>query len=243
MANITITLLTNKRIRTTIDAYDVTVAMQPGGYSVIAGEHNATEIEVRYPDAYASRKCSVYMKNAKGEYVVQDFDNPLTVKSFTLPDTMTFAGNTTLVFSATDDTSKTIWSPVIVPVVATGIDYRKLAMYSTDILDSVVETAKQAIETANATNQSVAEFSEQITKSTEEYFEKTTAEMEEFFQNTVQSAQEFYQQTAAEVERLSQDIGSKQGSVVRLNGVAIGDYEIKNVVNDGDSVNFDGGGV
>ncbi|MBQ8725536.1 MAG: hypothetical protein IJY84_00335 [Clostridia bacterium] len=161
MPNITITLLTNKRTRQTIDALDVNVVAQAGGYNVVEGENNATEIQVNYPDAYTGQRRYVYMKNAKCEYDTYEFTGSTT--SFKLPASMTYAGNTILVFYASsgsgENAVKTVWNPVIVPITATGINYAKVAMASVDVLDEYIriaseisqaETARIAAEKARA---------------------------------------------------------------------------------------------
>lgn len=155
MPNITITLLTNKRTRQTIDALDVNVVAQAGGYNVVEGENNATEIQVNYPDAYVGQRRYVYMKNAKGEYDTHEFTGDAT--KFTLPASMTYAGNTILVFYASSGSGesavKTVWNPVIVPITATGINYAKVAMASIDLLDEYIRIANEisAAETARVT--------------------------------------------------------------------------------------------
>lgn len=150
MPNIVITLLTSKRTRQIIDALDVSVVAQPGGYSVIEGEDNATEIKVVYPEAYVFGNCYVYMKNARGEHLLKMLDKAEELykseKTFTLPASMTFAGNTSLVFYAIDGDSKTVWSPVIVPIAATGVDYKKAAMASSDLLYEAVAKAQEALD-------------------------------------------------------------------------------------------------
>lgn len=166
MPNITITLLTNKRTRQTIDALDVNVVAQAGGYNVVEGENNATEIQVNYPDAYTGQRRYVYMKNAKGEYDTYEFTGSTT--SFKLPASMTYAGNTILVFYASsgsgENAVKTVWNPVIVPITATGINYAKVAMASVDVLDEYIriaseisqaETARIAAEKARASAESL----------------------------------------------------------------------------------------
>lgn len=164
MANITITLLTNKRTRQTIDALDVNVVAQAGGYNVVEGENNATEIQVNYPDAYTGQRRYVYMKNAKGEYDTHEFTDNTT--TFKLPASMTYAGNTVLVFYASsgngDDAVKTVWNPVIVPITATGINYAKVAMASVDILDEYIRMADEIdkAETARITAENERKDSE-----------------------------------------------------------------------------------
>ncbi len=104
MINIEVTLLTNKRTRQTIDALDNTVLAQAGGYTVVEGENNATKIKVNYPDKYETYSRYVYMKNAKCEYDVHNFGP--NESEFTLPASMTFRGNTVLVFYAINGDEK-----------------------------------------------------------------------------------------------------------------------------------------
>lgn len=144
MANITITLLTSKRTRQTIDALDTVIATQPGGYSVVEGESNATTIEVIYPADYAAQTCYVYMKNAKGEYAVTTFTGKSQNKTFTLPETMTLKGNTILVFYAENSTTKTVWLPVIVPITETSVNYYSPAVATEDMLRETLEAAAAA---------------------------------------------------------------------------------------------------
>lgn len=148
MANITITLLENKRSRQAVDGLDTIVAQQAGGYSVIATEDKATTLEVRYPTSYIGQTGCVYMKNARGEYATIDFPRIEQTLTFKLPATMTVAGNTFLVFQALvgtgDNAIKTVWAPVVVPVTETSIDYRKVAMASPDILAEAIAVAAAA---------------------------------------------------------------------------------------------------
>lgn len=145
MGNITVTLLTSKRTRQTINALDSVVAAQAGGYVVVEGEHRATTIVVNYPEAYAGKNCYVYMKNSKGEYDTVNLGAG-TQKSFTLPDTMTYVGNTTLVFYAADANTRTAWLPVIVPVAETGVDYHKVTTVTEDTLREILQTTSEAVE-------------------------------------------------------------------------------------------------
>lgn len=145
MANITVTLLTSKRTRQTVDALDSVVAAQAGGYVVVEGEEDSTIIEVRYPDEYKGKNCYVYMKNARGEYDTHAFTQLTSAKTFTLPGSMTYAGNTILVFYATDGKSTTAWLPVIVPVAETGVDYKRVATASEDFLKDVLKATGEAV--------------------------------------------------------------------------------------------------
>lgn len=145
MANITVTLLTSKRTRQTIDALDSVVAAQAGGYTVVEGEDNATEIVVNYPETYTSKNRYVYMKNARGEYDTKEFSTGGTQKTFTLPGSMAYRGNTILVFYATDGDSTTAWLPVIVPVAETGVDYKQVATASEDFLKEILKTTGEAV--------------------------------------------------------------------------------------------------
>ncbi len=144
MANIEVTLLTNKRTRQTIDALDNTVLAQAGGYTVVEGEDNATKIKVNYPDKYETYSRYVYMKNAKCEYDVHNFGP--NESEFTLPASMTFRGNTVLVFYAINGDEKVVWLPVIVPVAETGIDYKKVATASEEFLKEVLEASGKAVQ-------------------------------------------------------------------------------------------------
>lgn len=144
MANIEVTLLTNKRTRQTIDALDNTVLTQAGGYTVVEGEDNTTKIKVNYPEQYETYSRYVYMKNAKGEHDIYDFAPD--ENEFLLPASMTFRGNTVLVFCATAGDEKVIWLPVIVPVAETGIDYKKVATASEDFLKEVLAASGQAVQ-------------------------------------------------------------------------------------------------
>lgn len=143
MANIEVTLLLNKRTRQTIDALDNTVLAQAGGYTVVEGEDKTTKIKVNYPDKYQAYSRYVYMKNSKGEHDVITFGP--NENEFALPASMTFRGNTVLVFYATSDSEKVIWLPVIVPVAETGIDYKKVATASEEFLKEVLEASGEAV--------------------------------------------------------------------------------------------------
>lgn len=239
-----------------MDQLDVTVAAQAGGYTAIAGEDNVTEIEVNYPTAYAAQTRYVYMKNAKGEYATKQFDGGASV-TFNLPASMTFAGNTVLVFYAGDNNGKTVWSPVIVPIAATGVDYQKVAMASPDTLREVVAAAQEAINIANAATgvaqgfyddavkdvtaiKNAAEAAAERAEQSAQGVEETVAEYQA---QTSAEVKEYFDETTARIDALSEDVGEKQGTTVRKNGVAIGDYETKDVVNSGDAILFDGGGV
>lgn len=148
MANIIITLLNNKRSRQTIGGLDSSVAMQAGGYSVIENEHNATVFEVHFPTEYHGQTGSVHMKNAKGEYATHNLGAIIDTHTFSLPSAMTYAGNTLLVFEARNEvdgeTTKTVWAPIVVPVTATSVDYKKVAMASPDILAEAIAVAADA---------------------------------------------------------------------------------------------------
>lgn len=143
MANIIVTLLTNKRTRQTIEALDSVVAAQAGGYIVVEGENETTEIAVNYPEQYQAQNCYVYMKNAKGEYATLTLSSGVT-KTFTLPSSMTYRGNTFLTFYAENNGIVTAWLPVVVPVAATGVDYVKAAMASEDIIRQMLDATRQA---------------------------------------------------------------------------------------------------
>lgn len=152
MPQIIVTLLNNKRTRQVVEDLDVTVGTAPGGYVVVAGENMSTEIQVNYPEDYASLVCYVHMRNSKGEYATVNFSGTSQTKSFTLPDTMTFAGNTVLTFYAlnADTEVKTVWLPVIIPVSATGVDYHEVARCSEDVLEDAIARVAN-IESAEAT--------------------------------------------------------------------------------------------
>ena len=149
MSNIDITLLTSKRTSLSVDGLATSVVYQQGGYRVIAGEGNATTIRVHYPPTYGGQHAYVYMRNAKGEYATQDFGElDSTTKEFRLPASMTFAGNTFLVFHADDGDGdgqiKTVWERVVIPIAATGEDYQAVAMASPDILAQAIAVAAAA---------------------------------------------------------------------------------------------------
>lgn len=149
MSNIDITLLTSKRTSLSVDGLATSVVYQQGGYRVIAGEGNATTIRVHYPPTYGGQHAYVYMRNAKGEYATQDFGElDSTTKEFRLPASMTFAGNTFLVFHADDGDGdgqiKTVWERVVIPIAATGEDYQAVAMASPDVLAQAIAVAAAA---------------------------------------------------------------------------------------------------
>ncbi len=155
MANIDITLLTSKRTRISVDGLDSVVATQAGGYIVVAGESETTTFAVHFPSNFIGQTSWVYMKNSKGEYKVKHFGILQSADvTFTLPGEMTVAGNTYLVFYATygagESEIKTVWSPVVVPVASTGIDYRKVAVASPDVLEQVITEAGEAIRIAQS---------------------------------------------------------------------------------------------
>lgn len=165
MANIIITLLLTKRTRQTIENMDVQIAVS-NDYMVIAGENLTTEIKVNYPANYAALTCYVHMRNAKGEYATHTFTGTATEKTFSLPDTMTFAGNTVLTFYAWDKATntKTVWCPVIIPVTATGVNYHEVARASEDVLMEAIariegfdsaEAERRAAEAVRADNENI----------------------------------------------------------------------------------------
>lgn len=160
MANIDITLLTNKRSRQSVDGLDTIVATQQGGYSVIEGEDSSTTIRVHYPETYRGQTGYVYMKNARGEYAVEEFGAIPEYKDFTLPASMTYEGNTILVFYASTGLGgnliRTVWAPVIVPIMATSVDYSRVATADPDLLEEVIEKANQAIAKATAVEEAAA---------------------------------------------------------------------------------------
>lgn len=161
MANITVTLLTNKRTRQSIDGLDTIVAAQAGGYSVISGEDNSTTFAVHYPETFSGQTAYVYMKNAKGEYFVKQFGVLSTAaEEFTLPASMTVEGNTILVFYASTGSGvslvKTVWAPVVVPITATSVDYARVAVASPDTLAEVIATANLALTKATAVETAAA---------------------------------------------------------------------------------------
>ncbi|MBR2883097.1 MAG: hypothetical protein IKB96_12315 [Prevotella sp.] len=151
MAEIVVTLLLNKRTYQTINDLNVQVASSPD-YAVVAGENAVTQIQVNYPERYAALRCYVRMRNAKGEYATVNFTGSATAKTFTLPDTMTYAGNTVLTFYAvnTSTGATTVWVPVIIPITATGVDYHEVAKCSEDMLEQALARL-DGIETAEAT--------------------------------------------------------------------------------------------
>ena len=144
MGNITITLLTSKRTRQTIDALDSVVAAQAGGYVVVEGENDTTVIDVNYPGPYSVQTCYVYMKNARGEYETKILTQVGSKKTFTLPSSMTYKGNTYLTFYAEESGVQTVWLPVVVPVAETGVDYMKAATTSEDVIRLMLEAAQKA---------------------------------------------------------------------------------------------------
>ncbi len=155
MANIDITLLTSKRTRISVDGLDSVAATQAGGYIVVAGESEVTTFGVHFPSNYIGQTSWVYMKNSKGEYKVKHFGTLQNADvTFTLPGEMTVAGNTYLVFYATygegESAIKTVWAPIVVPVASTGIDYRKVAVASPDVLEQVITEAGEAIRIAQS---------------------------------------------------------------------------------------------
>lgn len=160
MANIDITLLTNKRSRQSVDGLDTIVATQQGGYSVVEGEGGTTSIRVHYPEFYRGQNGYVYMKNARGEYAVEEFSTIQAYHDFTLPASMTFEGNTILVFYATTGSGSnlitTVWAPVIVPILATSVDYSRVATADPDLLEDVIEKANEAITKATAVETAAA---------------------------------------------------------------------------------------
>lgn len=137
MPKIIVTLLNTRRNRVVIDSMDTTVATQPGGMVVVAGEHLATRVEVYYPEEWNGGNCYVHMKNAKGEYATARLigGNP---KYFDLPNTMTFAGNTFLTFHSEVNDTVGVWVPVVVPVTETGVDYDEVARCSMDLVQETL---------------------------------------------------------------------------------------------------------
>ena len=144
MGNITITLLTSKRTRQTIDALDSVVAAQAGGYVVVEGESDTTTIDVNYPEPYSAQTCYAYMKNARGEYETKILTQAGAKKTFTLPASMTYKGNTYLTFYAEESGVQTVWLPVVVPVAETGVDYMKAATASEDVIRQMLEATQKA---------------------------------------------------------------------------------------------------
>lgn len=158
MAEIIVTLLLNKRTYQTINDLNVEVAVS-SDYAVVAGENLVTQVQVNYPEEYAALKCYVHMRNAKGEYATVNFTGSATAKTFSIPDSMTFAGNTVMTFYALNNQTgaKAVWVPVIVPITATGVDYREVAKCSEDVLENAlakladIEAAESTRETNEAT--------------------------------------------------------------------------------------------
>lgn len=135
-AQIVITLLMTRRTRQTVQDLDVSIGVAPDGYTVVAGENLSTEVQVNYPEAYRALNCYVHMKNSRGEYSTITFVGDAAAKTFTIPSTMTLAGNTVFTFYAenTESAEKTVWVPVIIPITATGVDYAKVAQCNPDIV-------------------------------------------------------------------------------------------------------------
>ena len=163
-AQITITLLTTRRTRQTVQDLDVSIGVAPDGYTVVAGENLSTEVQVNYPEAYRALNCYVHMKNSRGEYVTITFEGDASAKTFTIPSTMTLAGNTVFTFYAenTESTEKTVWVPVIIPITATGVDYARVAQCNPDIVIEAIrrlnalddaEAARVAAEEARRANE------------------------------------------------------------------------------------------
>ena len=137
MARISIVLMPNKR---------ALVTAETAGRTVVEGEDNATEISVRYPDAYARSPLVnryVYMRNAKGEYATKELNDARAEKVFSLPASMTFAGTTTLVFYAESKTEKAVWLPIEIPIAATSVDYKEVARASPDILQEAIKATEE----------------------------------------------------------------------------------------------------
>lgn len=159
MANVDITLLTSKRTYINVEGLDTVTVAQAGGYSVIAGENNATSFVVHYPTGYAGYNAYVYMKNSAGDYKTHLFGSLVSTDvEFTLPGEMTLEGNTYLVFYASkgsgENTIKAVWTPVVVPVTKTGVDYKKAAQASPEVLEQVMQQAAEAERIATAVAQS-----------------------------------------------------------------------------------------
>ena len=163
-AQIIITLLTTRRTRQTVQDLDVSIGVAPDGYTVVAGENLSTEVQVNYPEAYRALNCYVHMKNSRGEYVTITFEGDASAKTFTIPSTMTLAGNTVFTFYAenTESTEKTVWVPVIIPITATGVDYARVAQCNPDIVIEAIrrlnalddaEAARVAAEEARRANE------------------------------------------------------------------------------------------
>ena len=163
-AQIIITLLTTRRTRQIVQDLDVSIGVAPDGYTVVAGENLSTEVQVNYPEAYRALNCYVHMKNSRGEYVTITFEGDASAKTFTIPSTMTLAGNTVFTFYAenTESTEKTVWVPVIIPITATGVDYARVAQCNPDIVIEAIrrlnalddaEAARVAAEEARRANE------------------------------------------------------------------------------------------
>lgn len=150
---IKITLLITKQTRQQQDGLDRTVIGLVNGYKVVQGEHNATSITVAYPPEYKESNRYVYMKNAVGGFETKIFTAGEETLTFTLPDTMTHAGNTELVFFAEGNEVVTVWLPVILLVTATGVDYRKVAMASPDLLNQAIRDSTEAVRIAKSIEQ------------------------------------------------------------------------------------------
>ncbi len=140
---ITVNLLTNKSTYVLNDELETNYSTNERGYKVIQSENNATKIIVNYPTGYGTYNKYVEMTNAKGQSTLLELGSDL---EFTLPNTMTFAGNTILVFTAVADDIKVVWQKVIIPITATGVDFKNIALGSEDVLIEAIEASKKAEE-------------------------------------------------------------------------------------------------
>lgn len=141
MADIEITLLNNKQTHSEYGNTILTSKLK--GYTVVAGEDCATEIKVKYPEAFTTFDKSVYMKNALGEYSELQLKKYEQGCAFKLPASMTFAGITTLVFYAKGQSETTVWLPVEIPIAATNVNYKKVAMASPDVLQEAISAVAE----------------------------------------------------------------------------------------------------
>lgn len=149
MNRITITLTKSKSFIATDsnqpDRYMFEIS-NPSGTKVVTAENNSTEILVIYPDEFAGYTKYVDLKNTRsatdGDRI--KFTTAGTEFTFTIPDSMTFAGYTFLHFVAALEDERAIWDRVAIKIWSTSPNWTGEAAGQPDILIKALQTAQRA---------------------------------------------------------------------------------------------------
>lgn len=112
--------------------------------------------------------------------------------------------------------------------------------------EAAVVTANSAAQTAgnaNAKSDAAVTTSNAAAQEVKDYSAATDASIANYKSAIETSIDQKHAEMTAEINDLSAQIGDKQGSTVKVNGVAVAEYDTKDVINSGDTVLLSGGTV